>query len=426
MDQNDKLLISLLNLHSSDVSSFHSACDDTSHLSIFVSLARKKISCPFCGCDSCRSNGYYSRNISIPHHAFKNISVFLKVPRYKCPNKHSFSDSYTMAPTNSKVSYDSIITVMDLLKDPKMTFSSVASFTGLSESTIVRIFDKHCHIPRIPFPEVICIDEVYTKVNSFDAKYSCIFYDFYNRTILDVLPDRKKNYLHHYFQSLHNSKELLNVKYVCIDMYIPYKKIAQIYFKRALICVDSFHVIKHLNESLQKLRIRIMKSFSTDSIEYYLLKHWKCLLFDRTINLDNKGKYNKKLDRYINYRQLLELILSIHPHLKLAYELKEKYAIFNATCSYEDAKESFDSIYDEFVLSNIPEYYDFIVSLSNWKVEIINSFIIYKGKRINSSIAESMNATISTLLFNTKGIRNIERRRKRIMYAVNKTGFLLK
>ena len=331
-----------------------------------------------------------------------------------------------MAPTNSKVSYDSIITVMDLLKDPKMTFSSVASFTGLSKSTIVRIFDKHCHIPRIPFPEVICIDEVYTKVNSFDAKYSCIFYDFYNRTILDVLPDRKKNYLHHYFQSLHNSKELLNVKYVCIDMYIPYKKIAQIYFKKALIFVDSFHVIKHLNESLQKLRIRIMKSFSTDSIEYYLLKHWKCLLFDRTINLDNKGKHNKKLDRYINYRQLLELILSIHPHLKLAYELKEKYAIFNATCSYEDAKESFDSIYDEFVLSNIPEYYDFIVSLSNWKVEIINSFIIYKGKRINSSIAESMNATISTLLFNTKGIRNIERRRKRIMYAVNKTGFLLK
>ena len=58
MDQNDKLLISLLNLHSSDVSSIHSACDDTSHLSTFVSLARKKISCPFCGCDSCRSNGY--------------------------------------------------------------------------------------------------------------------------------------------------------------------------------------------------------------------------------------------------------------------------------------------------------------------------------------------------------------------------------
>ena len=169
-----------------------------------------------------------------------------------------------------------------------------------------------------------------------------------------------------------------------------------------------------------------MKSFSTGSLEYYLLKQWKCLLFNRTIDLDNKGKYNKKLDRYINYRHLLELILSIHPDLKLAYELKEKYTIFNATYSYEDAKEKFDSIYDEFVLSNFPEYYDFIVSLTNRKVEIINSFIVYKGKRINSGIAESMNATISTLLFNTKGIRNTERRRKRIMYVVNKTGFLLK
>lgn len=37
-----------------------------------------------------------------------------------------------------------------------------------------------------------------------------------------------------------------------------------------------------------------------------------------------------------------------------------------------------------------------------------------------------MNACISTLLFNTKGICDTERRRKRIMYAINKTGFLLK
>lgn len=49
-----------------------------------------------------------------------------------------------------------------------------------------------------------------------------------------------------------------------------------------------------------------------------------------------------------------------------------------------------------------------------------SKFLVLNG------IAESMNATISTLLFNTKGIRNTERRRKQIMYVVNKTGFLLK
>lgn len=108
------------------------------------------------------------------------------------------------------------------------------------------------------------------------------------------------------------------------------------------------------------------------------------------------------------------------------YELKEKYIIFNATSSYEEAKQNFDGIYNDFVEANVPEYSEFVAALSNWRTEIINSFIVYRGKRINSSVAESMNATISTLIFNTRGIRNSERRRKRIMYAVNKSGFSLK
>ncbi|MGN1343249.1 MAG: transposase [Traorella sp.] len=58
-------------------------------------------------------------------------------------------------------------------------------------------------------------------------------------------------------------------------MYLPYKQLIQIYFKKATICIDSFHVIKHLNDDLQKIRIRIMKKFNTDSIEYYLQKNGK-------------------------------------------------------------------------------------------------------------------------------------------------------
>lgn len=149
-------------------------------------------------------------------------------------------------------------------------------------------------------------------------------------------------------------------------------------------------------------------------------------MFDRTIDLDNKGKFNHKLQRHLNFRQLLELILAIHSDLKKAYELKEKYIIFNATSSYEEAKQNFDSIYNDSIEAIITEYSEFVTTLSNWKTEIINSFIIYRGKRINSSVAESTNATVSTLIFNTRGIRNSERRRKQIMYAVNKSGFSLK
>ena len=62
----------------------------------------------------------------------------------------------------------------------------------------------------------------------------------------------------------------------------------------------------------------------------------------------------------------------------------------------------------------------------NWRTEIINSFMIYKGRRVNNGVAESINSKVSRLLFNTRGMRNNQRRRKRIMYAVNQSGFSLR
>ena len=44
----------------------------------------------------------------------------------------------------------------------------------------------------------------------------------------------------------------------------------------------------------------------------------------------------------------------------------------------------------------------------------------------NSGIAESINQNIPALLYNSKSIRDSVRRRKRIMYAINKQGFTIK
>lgn len=106
--------------------------------------------------------------------------------------------------------------------------------------------------------------------------------------------------------------------------------------------------------------------------------------------------------------------------------MKEKYTIFNTVSTVDQAKENIDKLIEEFIKADIYEYQEFTTLLTNWKSEIVNSFIIYKGKRINNSITESINSQISVILFNTKGIRNDERRKKRIMYAINKAGFSIK
>lgn len=393
---------------------------------LFVTFKKETLICPICNCASLLSKGFYKRQVYLPHSALSSTSLVFRVRRYTCTRcHHSFSDTKYMTPKGNTVSYATITNVMELLKDPCITFKKTAELVNLSETTVVRIFDKHCHLKRYPFPEAICIDEVYTKNSNYNSKYSCIFYDFYNHSILDVTPCRRKEYLHHYLQAIPES-ERNSVKYICMDMYLPYKQLAHIYFKKAILCVDSFHVIQHLNDDLSKVRIRLMKSYSTDSIEYYLLKSWKNLLFSQNLDASHKGKYNKRLDRILNYAQLLELLLDIDSDLRLAYQLKEKYMDFNRTSSLKEASQELDHLITKFTEADIDEFQEFTTLLINWRNEIRNSFTYYKGRRINNSIAESINAKVSTLLFNTKGIRNNERRKKRIMYAVNKEGFILK
>lgn len=107
-----------------------------------------------------------------------------------------------------------------------------------------------------------------------------------------------------------------------------------------------------------------MKQYNPSSLEYYLIKNFNYLLHDRNINLDNEAKYNKNFDRYLNYRDLLRLLLSINPKLK-------------------KAKDNFDHIIDLFIEADIDEYKDIVSMLKNWKDEIINSFIIVNNRRIN-------------------------------------------
>ncbi len=168
-----------------------------------------------------------------------------------------------------------------------------------------------------------------------------------------------------------------------------------------------------------------MKSYETNSQEYYLLNRFKFLLFDRGVNLDGEKRFNKKLQTYLNYGDLLELMLSIDDEIRKAYELKEEYVIFNSSFTIEEARDNYDCLLDDFIKANINEYEEFITLLRNWKSEIINSFNKWNGKRINNGIAESINQNIATIIYNTKGIRNTSRRRKRIMYSINKDGFNL-
>ncbi len=246
MEKYDFILLNLLNLRPDDVKEISTVKALDGSVLYVVTLTNDSLFCPYCNGDRLESIGYYHKTIKVSNDALDNCTVILNVQRKKCLICFkSFSDSKIMTPDKTKYSYSVIRQLLKLLLNPAMTFNQASILTGIPYNTVLRIFDKHVHVKPVYFPEVICIDEVYTPNSSYDSKYSCIFYDFLEYKLIDVLPSRKKAYLANYL-TLFPVELRDNVKYVSIDMYQTYKDISKIYFKKALICADHFHIVKHL------------------------------------------------------------------------------------------------------------------------------------------------------------------------------------
>lgn len=138
----------------------------------------------------------------------------------------------------------------------------------------MKVFDEHAGIATVPLPRCLCIDEVYVS-NYLQTEYACVLLDFDTGAIYDLIPSRKKDELSSYFSNI-NKGTRNYVKYISIDMWENYRDLAHRYFPNALVCVDSFHVVKNVNYAFDKVRIRIMNSYDRTSEEYRLLKrfHW--------------------------------------------------------------------------------------------------------------------------------------------------------
>ena len=142
--------------------------------------------------------------------------------------------------------------------------------------------------------------------------------------------------------------------------------------------MDSFHIVMNINKALDNVRIRIITGFKKDSVEYYLLKNFKWLLLERVVR-ENKRKFNRHLNRYVNYPRLLNLILKTSPELNEAYLIKDRYLLFNSSRVFHNVDKGFNNVLCLIRKSKIPEMIAIYKMLNNWAEEILNSFIVING-----------------------------------------------
>ena len=433
MDTNirNKFITNILNVDDKDIDSLDCIDDSNGNLTLTIKLLRKESDvCPACDKPG-RIHGYNTKKLNHSIFANRKCIIIFKQRRYKCVDCDlTFSESNPFAKRNGKITHETKINVLKDLKRTNVTYNQVAGRYNITATEVQRIFDKHVNIEPHALPGALSIDEHYFPNSDYDGLYMFIMMDFRTGELIDIYPDRKKSYLISKFSAIKNrtyndkthTSELSRVKYISMDLNDYYRQVCKLYFPNAIICADEFHVIKNLNDYFDNVRKRCRRNCDSD-LYIYLLTKFECVL-SVDADLDNIGKYNRKLGRYINYRGIRELIFEAFPDIRIAYELKEDYILFNRTANrtatLNNAEIELEKLIEAFKNCSIKEYKAFSSLLINWKKEIVNSFIVIEGKRINNSFIESRNRQIGSLIYNANGLSNFKRTRNRIMYCINK------
>ena len=396
--------------------------DFTVYALITLNVRHQK--CPNCGCSTKRIHDYRRRTLT---HAVLNdvyTTIVFNQRRYRCTccNK-SFPEANPFAKPNRHTSSYVVLRIMKLLRNPRMTLSQVADEVGLSVSSVIRIFDRYAGVAPVAMPTCLCIDEIYA-IKYKQKIYACVLVDMQTSQVYDLLPSRKKSDLSGYFSRI-SSEERGKVRYICMDMFQLYKDVVSIYFPEAIICVDSFHVIKLINQAFTSVRVRVMKSFETTSEEYQLLKRLNWVLIKNSSKLDlneiiDLRKYYYSFDsQYVTIKVMIEKMLSWSFELNAAYSMKEEYAYINSHSNPENAEYRIDNFIAELFLYDVRELTRIARTLRHWKKEIVNTFDRVNGQRISNGPIESVNSRIKVVKQNGNGYRNFERFKLRVLYSLN-------
>ena len=90
---------------------------------------------------------------------------------------------------------------------------------------------------------------------SIEDKMSFICADGETGKLIDVLPTRKLPRLTSYFLGCTNPEE---VEFLVTDMNAAYFQLTKRVLPNAKIVIDRFHIVKHMNQAFNELRIREM------------------------------------------------------------------------------------------------------------------------------------------------------------------------
>ena len=351
----------------------------------------------------------------------QKVDIIIRKKRYHCYNCGKiFTEALNLNSSNGNVSNKIKIQIRKDLLEYNLSLKYIANKNRVDNMTVIN--ELLCATSTIPdyiknLPKVISFDEF--KADTKEGKYAFILNDPIHKKVLDILPNRKKEYLMQYFTHCNNRH---SVEFVISDMYEPYLIVTRTMFPKAKYVVDRFHYITYIMDALDNIRIRLQKEYGEKSKEYKLLKNKKNVSLLRKYG--NEISWWVEVKRYKNGHMvnvlpgnILREMLNISEDLNKGYILKEEFLDIVNHAVINDASEQLTHWISKCIEKNIPEFIEAAGTISRWKEYIVNSFI---DKRYSNGYTEGINNKIKVIKRIGYGYKNFKLFRARILYIFNK------
>lgn len=369
---------------------------------IFIAEPKQRsIKCPQCGEITDKIHDYRWQNIKDIPIRNKSVIIRLNKKRYRCScGKRGISETYDSIDSYARKTYryDKHLANEAVSRD----YSRVAKENGLSYTAIQNAVNKQVdsHIEKktsdLTDVKAISIDEFAILKKH---KYGVVISDPINKKVIDILPSRKKIDLIEYFKSW-SKEQVQQIKHFSMDMWRPYKSLAETVFPNAKIVTDKFHLVAVMNKALDEIRKQEQSQLNQAHRKKFYMS--RMLLKKRGEDLTDK-----------EHKRLINLF-KLSPSLEKAWELKEEFRDLLQIDKLSEAKAALEQWYIRVSNAKLKSFYRAKGIIQRWQSQILNYF----KTKITNGFAEGINNKIKLIKRIGYGVPNIHNLRRRVFHSI--------
>jgi transposase len=247
-----------------------------------------------------------------------------------------------------------------------------------------------------PGPKVIGIDEVSIRKGH---TYRIVVSDLERkRPIWFGGEDRSEKSLNLFYEAL-GEKKSQGIQLAVMDMWKAFHNSTSKHAPQAAILFDKFHVIRHLNEALDKIRKSEYARLSGKDRRF--IKGQKYTLLSRRENLDTEGRF------------ALRALLKANKRLNVAYLLKESFSQLWEYKKEGWARKFFDNWRSSLKWQRLRPFEEFAEMIeSHWHG--IAAFI-QSEEKVSLGFVEGLNNKIRVIQRRAYGLRDEEYLRLKVL-----------